>query len=143
MHQRILLIEDSVNDAELTLLALERLNVADIVDVCRDGADGLDYLYRRGAFADRISEAPLLILLDLKMPRIDGLEVLRAIKSDATLKIIPIVVLTSSQEEQDVLRSYHCGANAYVVKPVESGEFLHALQGLGIFWITLNQRPPL
>jgi CheY-like chemotaxis protein len=141
-HRRILLIDDSKNDVELILAALRRLNVADRVDVCRDGAEGLDYLHRQGSYADRDPQPPGLVVLDIKMPRVGGLEVLRRIKSDAGLRSIPTVVLTSSREDQDILRSYEFGVNAYVVKPIDSGEFVDAVHGLGTFWVELNQAPP-
>jgi len=139
-RRRILLIDDSQNDIELTLAALSRFNISNLVDVCRDGAEGLDYLHRQGSFADRPPETPGLV--DLKMPRVGGLEVLRHIKSDARLRRIPTVVLTSSREEQDMTQSYEFGVNAYVVKPIDSEEFLDAVHGLGAFWLELNQVPP-
>src|SRR5690348_3758126 len=122
--KRILLVEDSEHDLELTLAALEAHNVANEVEIARDGAEALDYLYRRGAFAARTSDPPVVILLDLKMPRVNGLEVLRQIKADPDLKKIPVVMLTSSREEQDLVRSYELGVNAYVVKPVNFGQFM-------------------
>jgi CheY-like chemotaxis protein len=140
---RILIAEDNDNDLELTLAALRSHNVANGVDVVRDGAEALDYLYRRGPFAGR-SLAPLaLVLLDLKMPKVDGLEVLRQIKGDAGLRLMPVVMLTSSREEIDVLRSYELGVNAYVVKPVEFGQFMEAVRQLGSFWAVLNEVPPI
>jgi CheY-like chemotaxis protein len=139
---RILLAEDSTNDLELTLAALRSHRVANEVDVVRDGAEALDYLYRRGRFSDR-SPVPLaLVLLDLKMPKVDGLEVLRQIKSDPVLRLTPVVMLTSSREEVDLLRSYQLGVNAYVVKPVAFGEFMEAVKQLGAFWAVLNELPP-
>lgn len=139
---RILLAEDSAQDVELTLSALAENNLSNSVDVARDGAEALDYLFRRGAHAARRSGDPVLILLDLKMPRVDGLEVLRAVKSDPRLRLIPVVVLTSSREEQDVVRSYELGVNAYVVKPVEFDKFVAAVRELGLFWMLLNEPPP-
>ncbi len=139
---RILLAEDSAQDVELTLSALAENNLSNSVDVARDGAEALDYLFRRGSHAARHSGDPVLILLDLKMPRVDGLEVLRAVKSDPRLRLIPVVVLTSSREEQDVVRSYELGVNAYVVKPVEFDKFVAAVRELGLFWMLLNEPPP-
>jgi CheY-like chemotaxis protein len=138
----ILLAEDNENDVELTLTALRTNHVVNDVVVVRDGAEALDYLYRRDNFASRGSENPALILLDLKMPKIDGLEVLRQIKGDAGLKTIPVVVLTSSREESDLFRTYNLGVNAYVVKPVEFGSFMEAVKVLGQFWAVINETPP-
>jgi two-component system, response regulator len=139
---RILLAEDSAQDVELTLQALGEHNLSNSVDVARDGAEALDYLFRRGAHAARQNGNPVLILLDLKMPRVDGLEVLRAVKADPRLRTIPVVVLTSSREEQDVVRSYELGVNAYVVKPVQFDKFVAAVRELGLFWMLLNEPPP-
>lgn len=139
--KRILLAEDSPNDVELTLAALDHHLVNEIV-VVRDGAEALDYLYCRGAFAGRPAENPGLLLLDLKMPKVDGLEVLRAIKNDPLLKTIPVVMLTSSREEQDLVASYELGVNSYVVKPVDFGEFMNAVRQIGIFWAVVNEAPP-
>src|SRR5512144_2427853 len=125
----ILLVEDSENDIELTIESLAK-HVANKVDVARDGAEALDYLFRRGAFAGRATVAPVLVMLDLKMPKVDGLEVLRTIKTDPTLKKLPVVVLTSSREQRDVLQSYELGVNAYVVKPVEFEKFVDAVKQL-------------
>jgi CheY-like chemotaxis protein len=141
--KRILVVEDSEQDIELTLAALESHNVANEVDVARDGAEALDYLYRRGMFAGRSGELPVVILLDLKMPRVDGLEVLRHIKADPELKKIPVVMLTSSREEQDLIRSYELGVNAYVVKPVNFNQFMESVKQLGCFWAVINEPPPL
>ena len=138
---RILLCEDSANDVELTLEALKELRVKNRTDVARDGAEALDYLFRRGAYADRAAGNPVVVLLDLKMPRIEGLEVLREIKSDPVLKTIPVVVLTSSREEADIARSYALGVNAYVVKPVDSEQFIDAVGKLGLFWLIVNEPP--
>ena len=138
----ILLAEDNENDAELTLAALRSNRVANDVVVVRDGAEALDYLYRRNSFADKEFERPALILLDLKMPKIDGLEVLRQIKNDAALKTIPVVMLTSSREETDLFRTYDLGVNAYVVKPVEFTSFMEAVKVLGQFWAVINESPP-
>jgi CheY-like chemotaxis protein len=139
---RILLAEDSAQDVELTLNALAKHNLANSVEVARDGAEALDYLYRRGKYAARHNGNPVLLVLDLKMPRVDGLEVLRAVKADPRLRAIPVVILTSSREEQDVVRSYELGVNAYVVKPVEFDKFVHAVRDLGLFWMLLNEPPP-
>lgn len=139
---RILLVEDSAQDVELTLNALAEHNLSNSVVVARDGAEALDYLQKRGQHAGRESGNPVLLLLDLKMPKVDGLEVLRAVKSDARLRTIPVVILTSSREEQDVVRSYELGVNAYVVKPVEFDKFLKAVRDLGLFWTLLNEPPP-
>jgi CheY-like chemotaxis protein len=139
---RILLVEDDPRDVELTLTALEDHKLANEVTVAHDGQEALDYLYRRGQFATRPNENPAVILLDLKLPKVDGLEVLKQIKSDEQLKTIPVVVLTSSQEEQDMLRSYKLGVNAYVVKPVDFHDFITAVKELGMFWAIINQPPP-
>jgi len=140
--KRILLVDDSPRDIELALEALEAHNVANEVVTLRDGADALDYLYGRGEFAGRPDGLPAVILLDLKMPKVDGLEVLRQIKSDPDLKVIPVVMMTSSREEQDVVNSYRLGVNAYVVKPVNFQEFVNAVKQLGVFWAILNEPPP-
>jgi CheY-like chemotaxis protein len=139
---RILLAEDSVQDVELTLNALAEHNISNSVEVARDGAEALDYLYKRGKYARRENGNPVLLLLDLKMPKVDGLEVLRTVKSDPRLRTIPVVILTSSREEQDVVRSYELGVNAYVVKPVEFDKFLRAVRDLGLFWMLINEPPP-
>lgn len=139
--KRILLAEDNENDIELTLSALAACRLANEVDVVRDGAEALDYIYSRGAFADRGNDLPGVLLLDLKMPRVDGLEVLRTLKSDSALRTLPIVMLTSSREEQDLLRSYNSGVNAFVVKPVDFAQFVEAIKTLGIFWAILNELP--
>jgi CheY-like chemotaxis protein len=140
--KRILLAEDNANDVELTLSALRQNNVVNEIVVLRDGAEALDYLYRRNAHADRPAGNPALLLLDLKMPKVDGIEVLRQVKSDPALKAIPVVVLTSSREEQDLLRTYDLGVNAYVVKPVDFHEFVDAVKLLGGFWAVVNETPP-
>ena len=141
--RRILLAEDSANDVELTLTALAEHRLANQVDVVRDGAEALDYLYRRGAYADRPAGNPAVLLLDLKMPKVSGLEVLQAIKSDRSLMTIPVVMLTSSREEGDLVKSYELGVNAYVVKPVEFADFMGAVRHLGTFWALVNEAPPL
>jgi CheY-like chemotaxis protein len=142
MLKRILLAEDDHRDVELTLMALSDFRVANKVDVVRDGTEVLDYLYRRGGFADRDSEKPVVILLDLKMPKMNGLEVLRQMKTDENLKMIPVVMLTSSREERDIVESYKLGVNAYVVKPVDFGQFVDAIKQIGFFWAVVNQAPP-
>jgi len=139
----ILLAEDNANDIELTLAALRSNGVANEVVVVRDGAAALDYLFRRGSFASRSPELPALVLLDLKMPKVDGLEVLQQLKGDRALRTVPIVVLTSSREESDLVRTYDLGANAYVVKPVVFHEFMAAVKVLGQFWAVVNEPPPL
>ena len=139
---RILLVEDDPKDVELTLTALEEYNLANEVVVARDGAEALDYLYCRGAFTTRSNDNPAVLLLDLKLPKVDGLEVLQQIKSDEKLRIIPVVVLTSSREEKDMVASYRLGVNAYVVKPVDFHEFVDAIKELGVFWAVINQPPP-
>ena len=140
--KRVLLAEDDPKDVELTLTALEEHNLANKVVVARDGAEALDYLYRRGQFADRPDGQPVVVLLDLKMPRVDGLEVLRQIKGDPELRTIPIVILTSSRQEQDIVESYDLGVNAYVVKPVAFDAFLDVVRQLGLFWVLTNEAPP-
>ncbi len=140
--KKILLVEDNPNDVELTLEALGEHNLANIVEVARDGEEALDYLYRRGKFASRQPGNPVVILLDLKLPKVDGHEVLRTIRADDKLRLIPVVILTSSREEQDLVQGYQNGANAYVVKPVDFHEFLDAMKTFGVFWAVLNEAPP-
>ena len=139
---RILMVEDDPRDVELTLTALEEYNLANEVVVARDGEEALDYLHCRGNFIGRQSENPAVLLLDLKLPKVDGLEVLQQIKSDEKLKMIPVVVLTSSHEEKDMVASYRLGVNAYVVKPVDFHEFINAVKELGVFWALINEPPP-
>jgi CheY-like chemotaxis protein len=139
---RILLVEDDPKDIELTLEALGEYNLANEVVVARDGEEALDYLYCRGSFDVRIKENPAVLLLDLKLPKVNGLEVLKQIKSDENLKMLPVVVLTSSREERDMVASYRLGVNAYVVKPVDFHEFVNAIKELGIFWAVINEPPP-
>ena len=139
---RILMVEDDPKDVELTLTALEEYNLANEVVVTRDGQEALDYLYCRGQYSARPADNPAVLLLDLKLPKVDGLEVLHQIKSDDRLKMIPVVVLTSSREERDMMRSYQLGVNAYVVKPVDFHEFVNAIKELGVFWAVINQPPP-
>ncbi len=140
--KRVLLAEDSPKDVELTLEALAEHRLANEVVVARDGAEAWDYLNRRGKFANRPVGNPAVVLLDLKMPKMDGLEVLRAMKTDEKLRSIPVVMLTSSREERDVVESYALGVNAYVVKPVAFADFIDAVKNLGLFWAVLNQPPP-
>jgi CheY-like chemotaxis protein len=138
----ILLVEDNPNDVELTLSALREANFANEVVVVNDGEQALDYLFRRNRYAGRTGGAPAVILLDLKMPKVDGHSVLRQIRSDWELRLIPVVVLTSSREERDLYQSYDRGANSYVVKPVDFEEFIAAISKLGVFWGILNEPPP-
>lgn len=140
--RQILLVEDSPHDAELTLEAMAENNLANNVEWVKDGQQALDYLRRQGKFADRSDSNPALILLDLKLPKVDGLEVLRTIKADDKLKRIPVVILSSSREQSDLMRSYDLGVNAYVVKPVEFHDFMKAVKELGIFWAVINEPPP-
>jgi len=139
---RILLVEDDPKDVELTLTALEEYNLANEVIVARDGEEALEYLYSRGKFKTRSSGNPAVVLLDLKLPKVDGLEVLKQVKSEEKLRMIPIVVLTSSKEEKDMVASYKLGVSAYVVKPVDFHEFVNAIKELGIFWAVINEPPP-
>jgi len=139
---RILLVEDDPKDVELTMSALEEYNLSNEVVLACDGEEALDYLYFRGKFQRRSGENPAVLLLDLKLPKVNGLEVLEAIKSDDRLKLIPVVVLTSSHEERDMVSSYKLGVNAYVVKPVDFHEFANAIKELGVFWAIINQPPP-
>lgn len=142
MLKPILLVEDNPHDLELTLIALERSQLANEVIVLRDGAEALDYLLRRNAYAERTGGNPAVLLLDLKLPKVDGLQVLDAIRQSDDLRSIPVVMLTSSREELDLTRAYQLGVNAYVVKPVEFKEFVSAISDLGIFWAVLNEPPP-
>ncbi len=138
----ILLVDDDPNDVELALTALAEYSLANPVIVLRDGAAALDYLYQRGPSVSPEYQPPIVILLDLKMPKLNGLDVLRRLKSDAALRAIPVVMLTSSREERDVVESYQLGVNAYVVKPVSFQEFVNAIKGLGVFWAVINEPPP-
>jgi len=140
--KRVLLAEDSARDVELTLEALAEHHLANEVVVTRDGAEAWDYLNRRGKYAGRPAGNPAVVLLDLKMPKMDGLEVLRAMRADEKLRTVPVVMLTSSREESDVLESYALGVNAYVVKPVAFSDFIDAVKQLGLFWAVVNQAPP-
>jgi CheY-like chemotaxis protein len=140
--KRILLVDDSPHDVELTLAALEQNRLANEVVVARDGEEALDYLYRRGIFKLRTVGHPAVVLLDLKLPKVDGLEVLKQVKGDEDLRSVPVVMLTSSREEKDLVQSYNLGVNAYVVKPVDFHEFVDSLKELGLFWAVINQPPP-
>ena len=143
MKKIILLVEDNASDEKLTILAFKKCGVSNEVVVMRDGAAALDYIFGTGAQAGRdVSVLPTVILLDLQLPRLDGLEVLRRIRADARTRIIPVIVLTASREEEDVMRSYSLGANAYVRKPVEFVAFVEAAKTLGLFWLLLNERAP-
>ena len=138
----ILLVEDNLNDIELTLAALKRNHVANEIVVTRHGGEALDFLFRQGDFQKRTPCHPVVVFLDLKMPKVDGLEVLRQMKGNADLRVIPVVMLTSSREEGDLIQSYQLGANAYIVKPVGFEQFSDAIRQLGIFWAVLNEPPP-
>jgi CheY-like chemotaxis protein len=140
--KRILLAEDNQNDVELTLSALEEYNLANEVVVVRDGVEVIDYLLQRGQFADHPNGIPAVILLDLKMPRMDGLEALRQLRADPRFKRVPVVMITSSREEQDLVRSYELGVNAYVVKPVDFQKFVECIKQIGFFWALINEPPP-
>ena len=139
---RILLVEDDPRDIELTMTALEEYNLVNEVIIARDGQEALDYLYARGQFSGRDPTSPAVMLLDLKLPKINGLEVLQQVRSDAQLRLLPVVVLTSSHEEKDLVRSYELGVNAYVVKPVDFHAFVNAIKELGVFWAVINEPPP-
>ena len=140
--RKILLVEDSIQDAEMTLAALQENNLANEVVHVRDGAEALDYLHGRGEVGSPGNGLPAFVLLDLKMPKVDGLEVLRQMKADARLRLIPVIMLTSSREEGDMIKSYKLGVNSYVVKPVDFGEFIEAVRALGAFWAVVNEPPP-
>jgi CheY-like chemotaxis protein len=139
---RILMVEDDPKDVDLTLTALEDYHLANEVVVAGDGEEALDFLYCRGKWASRPRENPAVMLLDLKLPKMDGLEVLKQVKADENLQLIPVVVLTSSREEKDLVASYRLGVNAYVVKPVDFHEFVDAIRELGVFWAVINAAPP-
>jgi CheY-like chemotaxis protein len=140
--KRILLVEDSAKDVELTLAALEENKLANEVVVARDGGEALDYLFKRGQFDGHTNGLPVVVLLDLKMPKVDGLEVLKQMKSHPDLKSVPVVMMTSSREERDLVKSYELGVNAYVVKPVGFQQFVDAVKNLGFFWALINEPPP-
>jgi two-component system, response regulator len=138
----ILLVEDNPNDAEMAMRALKKNNIANNVAHVADGAEALDFIFARGAYSGRkIENSPKVILLDLKLPKVDGLEVLKIVKSDPRTKIIPVIVLTSSNEESDIIESYQLGVNSYIVKPVDFDKFVEAIKGLGLYWLLLNKSP--
>ena len=139
---RILLVEDDPHDVELTLTGLTEYNLANEVVVARDGEEALDFLHRRGKFAGRTDGNPSVVLLDLKLPKVGGLEVLRELKTDETLKMVPVVILTSSHEDRDMVEGYKLGTNAYVVKPVDFHQFVDAIKHIGAFWAIINEPPP-
>jgi CheY-like chemotaxis protein len=139
----ILLVEDNPNDEALTLRALKKNNIRNEVVVARDGAEALDYLFATGSYAGKPDGRPQVILLDLKLPKVDGLEVLRRLRADSRTKLLPVVVLTSSLEEQDILKGYELGANSYIRKPVDFAQFMEAVRQLGLYWLLLNEPPPL
>jgi len=140
--KRILLVEDDPKDIELTLTALGDYNLANEIVIARDGVEALDYLYRRGAFKQHPGGNPIVILLDLKMPKLDGVQVLQQLKADEQLRLIPVVILTSSRESRDLEECYKLGVNAYVVKPVRFVEFIEAVKQIGVFWVLINEPPP-
>jgi len=138
----ILLVEDNPNDAELTLRALKKNHLANQVVVVTDGEEALDFIFARGAYSNRkVGNGPKVILLDLKLPKVDGLDVLKIVKGDPRTKIIPVVVLTSSKEENDIVESYALGVNSYIVKPVDFDKFMESVNTLGLYWLLLNQSP--
>ncbi len=140
--KRILIVDDSPKDVELTIAALAEKNLANEVIVAEDGIEALDYLYKRGRFAENENGNPAIILLDIKMPRMNGIEVLRHIRNDPKFKFIPVIMVTSSCEEKDLVESYKLGANSYVVKPVDIVQFIDAIKTLGQYWAVINQPPP-
>ena len=140
--KRILLVEDDPHDVELTLTGLAEFNLANEVVVARDGEEALDFLHRRGKFAGRTDGNPSVVLLDLKLPKVGGLEVLRRLKTDETLKMVPVVILTSSHEDRDMVEGYKLGTNAYVVKPLDFHRFVDAIKHIGAFWAVINEPPP-
>jgi len=143
MSKTILLVEDNPDDAKLTLRAFKRNNMLNPIVVARDGVEALDFLFARGAYAERAGKPPpALVILDLKLPKLDGLGVLKAVRGDERTRLIPVVILTSSKEEQDLVRSYSLGATSYVRKPFDFAEFLEAARVLGIYWLMMNQPPP-
>jgi DNA-binding response OmpR family regulator len=140
--KRVLLVEDDPNDVELTISGLAEYNLANEVIVVRDGEEALDYLHRRGTFSDRTNGNPAVVLLDLKLPKVDGLQVLREMRADENLSMVPVVILTSSHEERDMVEGYRLGTNAYVVKPVDFHQFVDAVRHIGVFWSIINEPPP-
>ncbi len=143
MERTILLVEDNPDDEELTLRALEQYHIKNQITVVRDGAEALDYLFATGAYADRdTSVMPSVVILDLKLPKVDGLEVLQRLRADERTKLVPVVILTSSKEEKDMINGYRFGANSYVQKPVDFTQFIEAARQLGLYWLVLNEPPP-
>ncbi|MBP6096161.1 MAG: response regulator [Methyloversatilis sp.] len=143
LHLRdILVVDDNENDVELMLLSLSGIKLANTITVVRDGVEGLDYLYRRGRFADRLGDPPLFMLLDLNMPRMGGIEMLMEMRRDDSLRTLPVVIMTSSREDPDLRRCYDLGINAYVVKPVDFDQFSRTVANLGVFWALINEPPP-
>ncbi len=144
MEKTILLVEDNPDDVELTLMALNENNIANRIDVVTDGAEALDYLFREGGYKDRDKNAmPSLVLLDLRLPKVDGLEVLHTIREDERTSLLPVVILTSSKEEKDIVNGYKLGANSYIQKPVDFSKFLEAVKQLGLYWLVINEPPPV
>ena len=137
----ILLVEDNPDDAEMTMRALKRRHLANGIVWAKDGSEALDYMFRRGDYANRVDGNPRLILLDIKMPKLDGIDVLKALKSEPHTRCIPIVMLTSSNEENDILRSYDLGVNSYIVKPVDFDRFVDEVSKLGVYWVAMNKVP--
>ena len=143
MNDVILLVEDNSSDEELTLLALKRSNIANKVVVARDGAEALDFLFATGAYAGRdVREIPQVVLLDLNLPKIGGVEVLRRLRADERTRLLPVVILTSSKEDKDLIQGYTSGANSYIVKPVDFTQFAEVVRQLGLYWLVINERPP-
>lgn len=140
-HVEILLVEDNPNDVELTIDALQENKITNHIQIARDGAEALDYIFRRGVFANRTNSKPKVILLDLKLPKVGGLEVLQQIRANPDTRTIPVVVLTSSREESDIFESYQLGVNSYIVKPVDFEQFTSAMRQIGFYWLLLNQPP--
>ena len=144
MEKSILLVEDNPDDVELTMMAFRENNIANSVDVVTDGAEALDYFFYSGKFKEREKgKMPAVILLDLRLPKIDGLEVLKRIRMDESTKLIPVVILTSSKEEKDIVEGYKLGANSYIQKPVDFKQFLEAVRQLGLYWLMVNEPPPI
>lgn len=139
--KRILIVDDSPKDVELAIAALSEKNLANEVDIAEDGEEALEYLNKQGKFSDRLNGNPAVILLDIKMPKMNGIEVLKYIREDPKFKIIPVIMVTSSREEKDLVESYKLGANAYIVKPVDITQFMESIKTLGQFWVVINQQP--
>ena len=143
MEKSILLVEDNPDDVELTMMALKENNIANRIDVVSDGAEALDYIFCRGKYEERDKDAmPAVILLDLRLPKLDGLEVLKRIRADQSTRLVPVVILTSSKEEQDLIEGYESGANSYIQKPVDFNQFTEAVKTLGLYWLVMNEPPP-